>query len=183
MLSNSSFPELWSPEMVSALSCSLAREHHMQIINIRPWNLLSIGHWRAIPSFQIHCGFTRFQSRVFTLTLWVFFFQSKLDLIQTVDVCHAPPHVFNKIHMTKAASFLQMMLVCYVSDHLNVYVFFYCHWFVRDRPPVLDQCLLALFGFSENNCRHRAGDRSRGLFKSCTLIAFQRIINRFGGLK
>lgn len=127
MLSNSSFPELWSPEMVSALSYSLAREHHMQIINIRPWNLLSVGHWRAIPSFQIHCGFTRFQSRVFTLTLWVFFFlsQSKLDLVQTVDVCHALPHVFNKIHMTKAASFCRWCLCAMFLITLLCMFFFF----------------------------------------------------------
>lgn len=34
MLSNSSFAELWLPEMDSTLSCSLALEHHMQIIII-----------------------------------------------------------------------------------------------------------------------------------------------------
>lgn len=84
--------------------------------------------WPLEGSFRSHCGSTLFQSWFFffNLTTKVFFshpFQRKLNLVYAVDVCHAPPHAFHKIHMTSADSFWHMTLEGKVPSSFSAFTF------------------------------------------------------------
>lgn len=129
----------------------------------------------------------------FTLTAWVFFSppQRKWNHVYTVDVCHAPPHVFNKIHMTSGACFCIWCLHA-VFPALFACLFLYCcccHLFSEPDHQIWTSVFSIVLGCGHLTrifwqCRrHQAGDGRRGRFKSCTLSAIRRAIHEFGGLK